>query len=617
MPPAKTRSTVIARPSGRAAGGPRKLCAISTLVIAAASATCAGCAGSGDKARKPTAIVSPSPEADAELRGLLAAFARGGAPERISMEAAITGFMKRRPKDPLVRWAEALLAWIALDRGQLDLALARARAAEEAAGTGTVGDIARTVEGAALRRQGKPAEALAKLSPLVSKLVDGWARALLNQEVVESALDAGQAEVALGLMSTWLREAGPEERATVRAHLAKSLARVPAYELGRWLTGKRAMELAQAAEEELEIRKLVAQQLAAVAIENKDADLAQLLLAIAGNLLGDRSEAIAQLATGASRARVEARTVGLLLSLRNDKTRRRGAEIADGVAFGLGLPGSPARLVSRDDHGAGKRIEEALAQLSADGASIVIAGADEDEANVAAAFAESRQIPVILLRRPSALPAGARFSFIVGVDPVEHESMLIGALHARAGGSLAILVDEPIRPRDPRPEISHVRGCSEAAAPWKPLGVSGVVLAAQPDCARAAIVAAAPERLRFAAGFEADAAALPPGSLVTTAGLFPIAPLGKHPALAAWMKEHATPPSWWVAMGHDAAVLAYAGVQALPQKGTEEPKEVAARRAWAAQALETAQAELWTTEAKGFGGARTLPRTVGVREVVR
>jgi hypothetical protein len=613
MPPAKTLRVGIARRFAPGGSSLRKLCAIPALLLPLA----AGCVGPGDATRAPTALVSSSIPADTELRGLLASFARGGAPERISMEPAITAFIARHPQDPLVRWAEVLLAWIALDRGQLDLALSRAAAAQRAAGTGTVGDLGRTVEGAALRRRGQPVEALTRLRPLVSKLVDGWARALLNQEVVESALDAGQAREALSLMSTWLREAGPEERATVRAHIARALTRVPAFELGRWLQGKRAMELAQSAEEELEIRKLVAQQLAAVAIETKDADLAQLLLTLAGTLLGDRSEAIAQLATGVSRARVEARTVGLLLSLRNDKTRRRGAEIADGVAFGLGLPGSAARLVSRDDRGAGKRIEDALAALSADGASIVIAGADEEEATVAAAFAEARQIPVILLRRPSTLPPGARFSFVVGVDPVEHESMLIAALHARAGGSLAILADEPLRPREPRPEVSAVRGCSEAAASWKPLGVSGVVLAAQPDCARAALVAAAPERLRFAAGFESDAGGLPPGSLVTTAGLFPIPLGGKPPALAAWLKEHATPPSWWVALGHDAAVLAYAGVQALPQQGTEEPREVAERRAWAASALASAQAELWTTEAKGFGGARTLPRTVGVREIAR
>jgi hypothetical protein len=62
-------------------------------------------------------------------------------------------------------------------------------------------------------------------------------------------------------------------------------------------------------------------------------------------------------------------------------------------------------------------------------------------------------------------------------------------------------------------------------------------------------------------------------------------------------------------------VLAWAGVQVVPAQGTEDPAEVEARRAQAAGALATAGAVLWTTEAKGFGGTRTLSRALGVREV--
>src|SRR6185369_14702730 len=132
------------------------------------------------------------------------------------------------------------------------------------------------------------------------------------------------------------------------------------------------IELAAAAVEELEMRKRVAQRLAAVARDRKDSELAQRLLTGSGTLLGEQGDAIAELAAGAGKARVEPRTVGLLLSLRNDKTRRRGAEIASGVTFGLGLPGSVARLVMRDDRGSADRIAEALASLSSDGASILI-----------------------------------------------------------------------------------------------------------------------------------------------------------------------------------------------------------------------------------------------------
>lgn len=601
-------------------GDQRKRCA--RLGGAMLLAALAACAGSGADVKKPTAALSSSLAAEGDLRKLLGDWARASRGERIAMERPIQELRKKHPDDPSVRMADVLLAWIALESGDHRLALARARLAEKAAGTGVIGDVARTVQGAALRRDGQPKEALATLEPLVSKLVDGWARSLFNEEIVESAVQAGAWQKALDLMSIWLREAGADERATVRKHVEGDLERVPAFELGRWLERERGIELAAAAEEEIDIRKLVAQRLAGVARANKDAELAHKLLATSGNLLGEQSDPIAQLAAGANRARVEARTVGLLLSLRNEKTRRRGAEIAEGVAFGLGLPGSSAKLVSRDDHGAKERIEEALSALSADGASIVIAGSDEHEAEVAAAFAEAKQIPVILLRAPAApaaAPSGAkrRFSFVLGVDLVDLESSLVRALASRGTTPVAVLADEPVGPRAPRAEVSLVRGCSEASSSWAALGVAGVVLSAQPECARAAIIAAAPLRMRFAAGFEADAAALPTGSVVATAGLYPI-PLGKKPqALSGWLANHPTPPSFWVALGRDAAVLAWSGVQVLPARGTEDPQEVAARRAMAASALASAQADLWTSDARGFGGGRALPRTIGVREVTR
>ncbi len=448
----------------------------------------------------------------------------------------------------------------------------------------------------------------------MSKLIDPWARALCNQESVDSAVEAGRWDRALGLMRVWLREAGLEERATARSSIERALEHAPPAELVA-LLDRTSGAAATPAEEDEAMRRLVAQRLALVARQRKDAPLAQHLLATAGELLGDQGDPVAQLAAGANRARVEARTVGLLLSLRNDRTRRRGADIAEGVSFGLELPGSAARLVSRDDHGSPERLEEALAALSADGASIIIAGSDEQEATQAAAFAEAHHIPVLLLRPPAVEPGGAqaRFSFVVGAEPADLEASLIAALVTRGAAPVAILADEPARPRAPRPDVVGLRGCNEASSPWKGLGAAGVVLSAEHACARDAIAAAAPLKLRFAGGFEAAALALPAGSVIAAAGVFPFGPT-PPPRVEAWLRTHPGPPSWWAALGHDAAVLAWAGVQVLPAQGTEEPGEVEARRAQAAAALAAAQADLWTTEARGFHGARTLPRTLGVRE---
>jgi hypothetical protein len=576
-------------------------------------ALAAGCAGSGADG-KPTAALSPSVEDEGAFRKLQGTFARASRGERVAMAGGFEAFRQAHPNDPLARFAEVYLAWIALEKGQNQVAEILARKAQGLTGAGTAGDIARAVEGAAIRRQERPDQALLLLSPLVSKLIDAHARALFNEEIVESALQARRWERALELMSVWLREAGADERMSVRARIEQNLERVPAAALGKMLDRARGIELALAAEEEVEIRKLVARRLAVVARAAKDSELAQRLLQRSGALLGDQADPIAALAAGAGRARVEPRTVGLLLSLRSDRTRRRVTEIASGVAFGLGLPGSAARLVSRDDHGSLDRINDALAALSADGASIIIAGTDEQEANAAAAFAETRQIPVLLLRPASAQPEGSksRFTFVVGPGPAEVEDALVSALASRGAAPLALLADEPIHLRAPRPEVTHVRGCAEAGASWKPLGVGGVLLFAPPDCAREAIVAAARLKLRFAVGPGADPLPLPAGSVVATAGLYPILPGDPLKGLEGWLKDHPTPPSWWAALGHDAAVLAWAGVEALP--GTEDPREVAARRARAASALAAARADLWTTGAQGFGGGRALPRTLGIRE---
>ena len=584
--------------------------AVRRLPLCLVVALCAAaCASSGDT-RKPTAALSNSREAEGEMHRLVAAWAHASRNERQGMEPALAAFRQKYADDPLARLAEALLSWIDLDRNRLHVAEVRAHWVRSVAGPGTVGDIARTVEGAALLRQGHAEQALELLLPLQSKLIDPWARALYNQEVLDSAVEAQRWDRALSLMRVWLREAGLDERATARAHIEASLERVPPEKLVA-LLDDRGLASTPAVDEDVEMRKLVAQRLAFVARARKDAELAQHLLTTAGALLGEQGDVVARLSAGGSRARVEERTVGLLFSLRSDRTRRRGADIADGVAFGLGLPGSAAHLVSRDDHGSPERLEEALAALSADGASVVIGGSDEQEAAVAAAYAEAHHIPVLLLTPPppGALPAGsARFAFVVGAGADDVEGALGAALVSRGAAPITLLADDPV-PTAPRPPVSTVRSCADASAPWQGLGV---ILSAEPECVRAAIGAAAPRRVRFAAGLDSTGLSLPPGSLVATAGAFPFS--GPAPALGGWLQTHLSPPNWWAALGRDAAVLAWAGVNKLPDRGTEDPNEVEARRSQAAAALASTQAELWTTEANGFGGGHVLPRKIGVRE---
>src|SRR5205085_4916301 len=128
------------------------------------------------------------------------------------------------------------------------------------------------------------------------------------------------------------------------------------------------------------------------------------------------------------------------------------------------------------------------------------------------------------------------------------------------------------------------------------------------DCSRAVVAAASTLRpVRFAFGLEAAPAGAPAGSLVATAGYFPlVAHATDEPWLKIWLEQRRIPPTFWTALGRDAAVLAWEGVAALPPQGTEDPAQVQARRLAARDALARATAGLWTTEARGFEGARVI-----------
>jgi hypothetical protein len=314
---------------------------------------------------------------------------------------------------------------------------------------------------------------------------------------------------------------------------------------------------------------------------------------------------MAKLAAGQTKPRVEARTVGLFLSLRDSETRRRGAEIAAGVAHGLGLPGSAARLVSRDDGGSLDRVDDAIGSLSAEGASVIIAGVDADEAARVAQSAERARIPIVLLTPPDG-PRGD-MTFVVGEDRASIEIALAEALAARGAKPVVALVAHAMKPGG---AIDQVQPCADA--PDLHLA-KGIVVGAAATCSAAASSHAisAGNKAHFGVAFEATFR-LGPGSVIATAGLYPVAATSLPESMKRWTDLRGTPPSYFAGLGRDAAVLAYAGVQSLPRVATEDPREVIERRATVAAALAAARADLWTTEAKGFNADRVLPRTVRV-----
>jgi hypothetical protein len=131
------------------------------------------------------------------------------------------------------------------------------------------------------------------------------------------------------------------------------------------------------------------------------------------------------------------------------------------------------------------------------------------------------------------------------------------------------------------------------------------------------VLAARISGLRAAIGLEAaevigEAIRMP--SLVATAGNFPLKRGDVTSAMSGFKKRHGKAPSWFAALGHDAAVLARVALRTLPQDRADAKEEVDKRHQAARDALLRAEADLWTTDARGFAGQGVIVREIGVIE---
>jgi hypothetical protein len=156
---------------------------------------------------------------------------------------------------------------------------------------------------------------------------------------------------------------------------------------------------------------------------------------------------------------------------------------------------------------------------------------------------------------------------------------------------------------------------------WRASKVDSLLLLGDAGCASEVIASATSERLaNFRVGVGLDAAEMAASAsrvplLVASAGPFPLRRNDTTSALYGFDKRHGKPPSFWAALGHDAAVLARAAERALPSDRAEEAPEVERRHRTVSDALATAEGDLWSTSARGFASATVIPRDVVIAEV--
>ncbi|MBI4955270.1 MAG: hypothetical protein HY908_24820 [Myxococcales bacterium] len=550
-----------------------------------------------------------------EFRRLLREWLAASADERAKVDQELEVFVREHIAGEVERYALVLRAWNALEQGDDEVAAATAREVRAGA-PGVVQDLGTLVLGAAERRLGHHLVALEILTPLLHKMLDDFATALLDEELCEAAIGAGKPRPAVHFMESWLRETEPGARPRVAARIRELLGRLP-LDVLRSAALDGSVLAAPRTDDQPGFAELLVGELARIATRLREVELARLLLDRFGGLLGASGEAVARLAAETIRARVAKDTVGLLLSLRNEEMARRSAEVSAGVAFGLGLPRVEAHLVSRATRGTEPaEVYTALAALAAGGASILVAGIDPEEVVAVAEFARREELPVLFLQPPPT-DVDSDYAFAVGDDPAANDALLLSALAARGAGRVVRfgraeegLSRPPVAPGGGFDVVDRACDRTATATALRALGAGAVLVVDGAACGAEVADAAHAAGAVLAVGLGVPRmGAL--GSLGLAAGLYPVGVAGT-PELEGWLAARSLPPSWWSALGRDAAALAWRAVRQLDAAATDDPTKVTAVRRRARDTLGGVFEALWTSEAHGFDARRRIPRTLRV-----
>lgn len=585
------------------------------LVVASAALVALGAACSG------TEIIDPSKpdyatgsHAQDEFQPLRAKWERGDRQTRLDLGPALRRHTLVHERDPTARTARSMLALIAAATGKF--AEAHALAAPLIAGDlGVTRDVALVAEGTAIRGEGDAEGSLKVLEPLFGKVLDPFARDVLNEELAIAAVDAGAKNPdrfrdAVRFIRGWIGQADADDRDAVERKILALLDRIPPGPLVDLVAAVKGTDEMGAS-----WLLLVGARLASIAIELKDAELAKFLVADARGLLGERFDEVARIAVRDTGIRLETNTIGLLLSLRTDEHKRRDLEISKGLSLALGLPGSEAHVVSRDDQGAVDQIDDALALLNADGAAVIIAGVDQTEADHAKAYAEQKGVPVVLLRPPSTPIDPKGPVFVLGEDPKEVDLALLRVIAARGGDRAAVV--EGMRGESNVPmkvgalDVVGIHACGSSLEFIGAQKAKAVLLDAGPTCVRESLKALPPlyRALGLDGPLDVDADAR------AAAGLYPIdLRIVKDADVLKFAELGRGAPSWWAGLGHDAGILAWSAVRQLPKMAPTgaDAETLAEREALVTKFVADAIGALWTTGATGFVGGRVMERDVRV-----
>lgn len=578
------------------------------VLLLTSAAVFPGCGSSRPAEDSPRPALASSRGAQRDFRALSGRWHVADAKQRNRLEPELRNFLARYPKDDQTRLASAYLAWILFQKGELVEArqlIERTKRGPQ----GTARDFSQVVEAALLIEHEQPLEAIRILRPMQGKIIDPVERFLATEQLVIAALAANLYSEALSYMVDWIEEARIADRPGIKEAISSRLRRFPRRHLERALDTLEPSPEDPDREQDPEryshkqwLFEAITLRLAALAVEESDAPLAEAVVGKNPSLaMNPNAAELLRLATGGEApATIAGRTIGLLLTTTDEDARRRSSEVASGISEVLGFVGETAgglQLVFEEDTGDST---QALSELSARGAALLVAGVTVHSAELAARYAQRTNAPVLVLS--PTLTTGPHV-FSVGVSPAEEQTVLRTALgHPDA----STLVELPL----------GAEACDAATsrdgfpiAQWSAQGVQTLLLMVEPNCVRALAeqTRAAGFRPTFALGLEAAPAypaLLDQDVLLVSTGKFPLDLPGQ------------VPRAWFRALGNDVATMAIDVLSSLPEVRLDDATQVSTYHGQVRKALvDFTSDELSTTTHASFGAREQLGRKLEARRV--
>jgi hypothetical protein len=587
------------------------------------------CGASQNTGPQPEVALASNAEAQARFRALRQQWVSSPLDARVALQRGLTDFVQRYPTDPLGRWVRIYLAWISLQRGELDDA-ERWLALADPGSAGSASDLSGVVRAALELSKGQAGPAYRSLLELSGRLIDADDRLLCLDQLVLAALADRRYQAAVLHMLELSGQAARRYRERLWRTLEPRLASIPLPELEASLPSLTPDKIQNPSVQPAERRAAVAWMrrtlldlLSRSAIDEQDVALAQRLVASprstdaedekGGDPASSPSELLLLATRGTLDRTVSGRTLGFALDLADAARSQRSIDVATGIALTLDLS-APAKdsgvMITLSTRQIEKgNLSDALARLMGDGASLLVAGLDAESARAAADFAGQNGAPVLLLHEPAgqdALPPGA---FVLGAHEAEANDVLFAALEQRFRGVVRVGTGGSSCPSSDD-EVDALAARASTGGRRPRLQFDG-----DPSCARGVLMHFSEGERPLALGFGLDALGVawdaPAADEIWAVGAGRLPRFeGARDALAArWFTNKGRPPTWYEGLGHDAARIAGLALGSAPADTVRDAERVRAIYGEVASRLVTLRwPELWTSESDRFDAKHRLPR---------